>query len=538
VSRRCREDRGAVLLLTAVVLPVLLIMTAFAVDLGAQRASRRTMQARADVISLDLSRLIDGTKFGTIRQAAATEQAIVASASRNDVARSKITVEWGTGSSGATFSPLRAVTDDAIPPTAVRVTAAEAVQSFFRSGVRRTSRSAVSIATGGACFQVGSKLVSLDSSQANLLNGLATSVLHSTVNINLLTYQGLVGSTINLGQLATQLGFASPSQLAGATVGAKDFYLAAAQVLQSNGYTAAAGVFNQIALQTNQSLQLPVGSLLQVDAGGATSPAASAGLDAFNLLTGSLFAINGDSAISIPAITLGIPNATTTTVSVNVIQSPQVRCGNVGASIKTSQVSVSLTTNVSKFNILGLLSVSGSVTLTQDVAQSTGTLDAISCGTTKSISVGVTPHAVNTVLAPSLDIKALLGILPLARAATSLSVSPTGVSNGGTFLYPSQFLPPVGTGTMLAATTTPLGLNGLISLGPAELTLLGILPLGTTLGGIANAINSNLLTGANGLLATLDTFVTGPLSKALGLDVGGADIGALSMTCQNPQLVG
>jgi uncharacterized membrane protein len=538
VRRRCQEDRGAVLLLTAVVLPVLLLMTAFAVDLGAQRASRRTMQARADVISLDLSRLIDGTKLGTIRQAASTEQAIVASAGRNGIDRSKLTVEWGTGTTGATFHALRPVLDDLIPPTAVRVTAAERVPTFFRAGVRRTSRSAVSVASGGACFEVGSKLLSVDTQQANLLNGLATSVLHTNVALNVATYQGLVGSTVNLGQLATQLGFASPSELANATVGAKDFYLAAANVLQANGYTAAAGVFNQMALATNQAVKLPVASLLQVDAGGATSPAAAAGLDAFNLLTGSLFAINGSSAISIPAVTLGIPNAASTTISVNVIQSPQATCGNVGASIKTSQVSVTMTTAVPGFNILGLLTVSGSVSLTTAVAQSTGTLTAIDCGTTKSISVGVTPQAVSVTLAPNLDIKAILGILPIARAATSLSVSPTGVSNGGTFLYPNQFLPPVGTGTMLAASTSPLGLNGLITLGPTELTLLGVLPLGTTLGGIANAINTNLLSGASGLLAKLDTFVTGPLSKALGLDVGGADIGALSMTCQNPRLVG
>ncbi len=55
-----RGDRGAVLPLVAIVLPVLILLTAFAVDLGRQRASRRTMQARADVIALDLARLMDG----------------------------------------------------------------------------------------------------------------------------------------------------------------------------------------------------------------------------------------------------------------------------------------------------------------------------------------------------------------------------------------------------------------------------------------------------------------------------------------------
>ena len=57
---RWATDRGATLPILAVTLPVLILMTAFAVDLGRQRMDRRTMQARADVVSLDLLRLADG----------------------------------------------------------------------------------------------------------------------------------------------------------------------------------------------------------------------------------------------------------------------------------------------------------------------------------------------------------------------------------------------------------------------------------------------------------------------------------------------
>ncbi len=46
------RDRGATLPIVALLLPVLILMPAFAVDLGRQRSSRRTMQARADVIAL------------------------------------------------------------------------------------------------------------------------------------------------------------------------------------------------------------------------------------------------------------------------------------------------------------------------------------------------------------------------------------------------------------------------------------------------------------------------------------------------------
>src|SRR3546814_9745258 len=39
-------------------MPVLILMTSFAVDLGRQRALRRDLQAAADVVSLDLVRII------------------------------------------------------------------------------------------------------------------------------------------------------------------------------------------------------------------------------------------------------------------------------------------------------------------------------------------------------------------------------------------------------------------------------------------------------------------------------------------------
>ena len=44
-TSRCRDDRGFVIPLVALLLPVVILMTAFAVDLGRQRSSRRTMQA-------------------------------------------------------------------------------------------------------------------------------------------------------------------------------------------------------------------------------------------------------------------------------------------------------------------------------------------------------------------------------------------------------------------------------------------------------------------------------------------------------------
>ena len=58
---RERDERGATALIVALLMSlVLLIVSAFAIDLGMQRAGRRDMQALADLVALDMGRLIDG----------------------------------------------------------------------------------------------------------------------------------------------------------------------------------------------------------------------------------------------------------------------------------------------------------------------------------------------------------------------------------------------------------------------------------------------------------------------------------------------
>jgi uncharacterized membrane protein len=519
-----------VLILTAILLPVLLIMTSTAIDLGIQRASRRTMQARADVIALDLSRLLDGRTASDIRSAPATETAVSQSAERNSIARSKITVDWGTLGTDNSFLSGTGVT-----ATAVKVTAAETTPRFFATGHGSTSRSAVATASGSAAALLGTKLATVSSQQSALLNGLLSKTVGGPVNLSAATYQGLLGSGVTIGDLATQLGFASPSELAGATVNAKQFYLASAAVLQNHGYTAAANVFNLVAAQTSSSLTLPVGKLMTIGAGGSNDAAVNAGFDALNLLQGSAYAINGDSAISIPNMSLNVAGLANTDVTLNVIQRPQLICCTVGSTATTSQASVTVTPAVSTTavlgGLLGLATITGTIPLTESVAGAVGTMSAITCGSPKSISVGVAPQPVSVTTGLDLTIK-VLG-LNVAKVTTSVTAQPNGTSNGGTFAYNSQFLPPVGTGTMLDAPSTSLGLSGLLSIGTTQVTVLG-LPIGLTLSALTSAINTAL----GPILSALDTAVTGPVAHALGLELAGADIGALNMTCNNPLLVG
>ena len=78
------RDRGAVIPIVALTLGVLVLSTAFAIDLGSQRADRRDMQAIADVVSLDLSRKLEGRDAVTIDNDPQFGNDIEGSTSRND----------------------------------------------------------------------------------------------------------------------------------------------------------------------------------------------------------------------------------------------------------------------------------------------------------------------------------------------------------------------------------------------------------------------------------------------------------------------
>jgi uncharacterized membrane protein len=520
------------MVLTAIALPMLLVMTAFAVDLGMQRSLRRTMQARADVIALDLSRYLDGSSANALRSSATTATAKQASANRNNIDPVKVTVDWGNlNAVGKFFSGTTAAA------TAVQVTTTGTVDRFFQLGEGHATRIAVATADGIAGFEIGTKLASIDATQALALNGLMSDVLNGSFNLTALGYSGAVGSTVELADLSTALGFASPTELAGANVNARSFYIATANVLQQNGHTAAAGLFNSIALQTDQNLTFDMGDLMQVDAGGEDA-ALAAGVDAFDLLQGSIYAINGTNAISIPNLNLNIAGLAATSLTLHVTEAPRFVFGRVGANRTTSQARVDLTPTIST-NLPGLgllntiIKLTASVPLSVSVAGAKGTLTAINCGASKSIQVGVDPQPVSVTAGITLDLK-LLSLVPVADANIPASgYQLNGHTDAENFAYTSQFLPPVGTGSLRATSPTSLGLAGALNVPQAQIHVLS-LPLGVSLSALTGALNTTLA----GILGPLDTLLMGPLAHALGLTLGGADLGALDMLCGAPSLVG
>jgi Flp pilus assembly protein TadG len=122
---RRKDEQGAVAVFVAIVLTLLMVASAFAVDLGMQRAARADMQAVADAVAIDLARELDGrtaTQLGTLQAAANASRDRNKSTTLGSVP--VVTPELGVvNRATGVFTPVSGGT----VPNAVRVTATTSV---------------------------------------------------------------------------------------------------------------------------------------------------------------------------------------------------------------------------------------------------------------------------------------------------------------------------------------------------------------------------------------------------------------------------
>ena len=558
-----QRERGATLVIVAMLLPVLILMTAFAVDLGRQRASRRTMQARADIVALDMVRLADGRTITEIIAGDGTHAseaaALSESASRNSIPLSQIgPVEWGTWTAVSAFIPTAIGT--AIP-NAVRITTSETTDYFFQPGSGDVTRQAV--ATSGqdpmAGFSIGSFGASLSAENAGLLNSLLTPLLGSPAGVNVLSYQGLATATLGVGDLATELGFVTPEEAFTGSVTASEMMLATAEVLRRNSDSnslASAAVLDSMAA-TPQTQALPpmtLGDIVDASSGGESSALAST-IDALSIVQAAAFLaqctdptdLSSCSGLVVPSLSTSLP-LLSTSGSLKVIQAPAAAFGPVGTSARNSQVTATLGTVVgaqyvgncvpklsNAFCLLsGLLvgAVDAKVTLsaTLTLADGTGTISAIDCGDPLGLDVLTTTglYDVSVDVVIEFGRRGVLGgalgpLIGSLHLVGSTSQANTGQTIG--FDVPPD---------VYNVTTKQAG-SGSVGLSTLSLSTVGGTGVLSTLGtlGINQTVGQVTTSFVNPLLSVLDTQVLGPLTDVVGINVVGADLTAQAIECDS-----
>lgn len=341
--RTTQRDRGAVMPIVALLLPVLILMTAFAVDLGRQRSSRRTMQARADVIALDLVRLADGRTEDQIVADPGYAAYVAGSAARNEVPVTALTVEWGTWTAASGFV---GTLGNAVPD-AVEVTAAETIDYFFQPGTGSTTRTAVATQTRKAGFKIGSfaAAINTDASTKAMLNR----ILDDALNVSVLSYEGLADVSLDYRRVAVQLGLVNPEDLFSSGVTARQFIAATATILEQGDPASAEATVLRRSIDPIPASPAPletvtVENVVTVDPQSQTS-ALDATFNVLDFLAGAAFIANGTAGLGLPTVDLGLPGYQIANGSLTLIQSPAEAYGPVGTPASTSQASTLATSS-------------------------------------------------------------------------------------------------------------------------------------------------------------------------------------------------
>ena len=535
---RRRDEQGAILILASVGMVIAMVASALAIDIGSLAQDAREDQKVADLAALDAIR------------GAPADFAILAlsSAARNGFPTSAgYSVTAVEGAKVGNACP--AVSVPGAGTVCVTVTSPYKNKFPFVSGRSSVTRTAMASNTAFGGFTIGSSLATFDTARSAILDRFMGRILKgSNISAGLVSWSGLAGANVTLEALRAQLVSAGVSAgtvngLMNSNVTITQLMTATAAALTAQGVAGAAQatILNTLKAQVTSTAltSFKLGDFMTI-ATGADNTALASSLNVFQLVTAAAQVANGNNFIDVSDVGIVVPDVLSTKVSLQVIEPPKFYFGPVGGSVSTAQISLTVTPKLDMpISVAGLVDarVRNDLPIKITGAGAVGTLAAASCGTPSGITVTVDPSAFSGSASTTLRVfsKVLLVEVPILDIQTT-SVVP--VTNGGpsdlSFTYPAEFPPPAGTSTSKHAGSQPVGLNGLMTFTPGTTTVLNAIVTPSLL----TSIVSTTMTALKPLVGQVDSKVLNPLLQALGLDIGSADVTAVSLQCNTPTLTG
>ncbi len=494
------KQRGAIGLMAAGVLALVLVFLLLVIDSGRLYLEKRKLQGVADTAALEaVSR--NGTCLAGLSAAAYAAQSV---ARNHFVVGSGNTLVTTCGAVTTAASGQRTFSANPAVASAIQVVVSKTVTTSVAGGIWAlgsggpVSLNTVLTATAVAAkpaptlaqLTINSTLASVNTASASLLNPLFSGLLGGNVNLTLAGWNGLLNTNISLlsylDQLAINLGVSAGNytQLLNTNVTASQLIQAAITVLNTNGATAdvltALGSLKVAAI--NQA-PLTLGQILKLQTG-TTSAALNANLQVFQLIQGVVQLSNSQSSVSatLPVSVLGLANITT---QVKVIEPPQLSAignpalavanptGPNGIYVRTAQLRTQVT-----LSLPILSSLSGLTTAVNDLV---GPLTPVLSGLL-SLNLVTTINSTLCLLGAGcqqLDLLILPGNLPLNIVLDA----------GGASSYVTAYSCPTGnsgTKSVTALTTTSLAsvnvgniTNAFSSTQPMNVAPMPLVDLGT-----------------------------------------------------------
>ena len=187
-----RDRRGAISVITAASMTMILALTALGVDTGSVFLQSRRLQGVADLAALQAA--------NDIGRAQAAAEATVAANGQGWRAPLKTNVTLGHYTAGSTIPVAQRFQPASVDPDAARVTIDGEADLFFGAALLgRPSfpirRQATAERADLASFSIGSRLLSL---QGGIANALLTGLTGSRVSLSVMDYNALIASDVSL----------------------------------------------------------------------------------------------------------------------------------------------------------------------------------------------------------------------------------------------------------------------------------------------------------------------------------------------------
>lgn len=553
-----RRQRGSILIMGAAGLAVA-TAALLVIDVAQLFAAKRALQKAADAAALAAVQMLDGGCTQpplTARDIAEANGLPAAGAATTECG------SWAVDDRTQTPQALSNYFVAGAPATgdynAVRVQLERDVPYFMvfnGSTARRIRAEATAAGRPVDAFAVGSGLFGL--SDASPVNRLLSAMLGTSVNLSLVSYQGLASARFRLLDLveAAPLNLGTVDELLASNVRLGDLLLASANAMSASD-AASASVLQALALQA-PNVNIAMADLLAVDS--PTSAAAGeARLSAFDVLMTAAQIANRNNFLDLGTM-INVPGVANVSMQAVLIEPPQIAVGGVGATARTAQLRARL--NIQALNTtLGLVSLSAlNLPVVLEGMPASATLRSMRCGATaESSNVGI--DATSGVLRACVSgvTTANLGTAatPCSTPATLTQVSVLGVGLVSVRGSASVDLTDPGVESLKFGAEGPAGstVDGSVqridsapasTVGNALGTLVGDLTLSTqpaVLGALINptlnAVDSLLTsTLANPTLtAALDAQLA-PVLRLLGVSVGFADVHQIDLRCSRTDLV-
>ncbi|MFA7495755.1 MAG: TadG family pilus assembly protein [Acidithiobacillus sp.] len=560
------NEKGSLVIMTTLVLPIVMLIIFGAIDIAHAIYVQRHLQKIADMAA------IAGAE--DIPNAASTVEANAQSNGFQTTAPARsIIVTPGYWNPSSEPAPTYFSSNSNHQSNALQVQVSQQVPYFVFLGPALTLHAqAIAWAPSMAGFSVSSQLASISTKQSTVLNALLGGLLGTNLNLNVLSYNGLLSTQITLGQLAQALNVGTVNGLLKAQLNLPGLYQGVLTALsnQSNGgvmASAAQGALQQlVGLNVPGSYQVPVAKLLHITLADPNA-AANAQVNLLNLITTAAMVANQKHFISIPDLGVHLGGLVNLSLGLQVISPPSIAFGEAGQNpdgtwktqAHTAQVVLAL-----NLQVLGALdggAINIPIYLQVDPAQAH--LTTLVCAVPQSgtqVTIGANTGLLTAIIgdipkdalsnttqplsasAQPFNLVNVLGLVKVTMNPLTVPLSGQAGYNNNTYAYAplnftgqpsqSQTLNTNGLGDALGNTLTALQ-EQLQKANSLNAQLLGVpVPLGNVVGSLLGVLNP-ILTPLTNLLNQILV----PVLNLLGIQLGIATVNYNALSCGNPVLV-